>query len=411
MKKLIFATAVLVTCLASCSGINPDGDNIDPKDNPYKEITLTRVQEEVAAKELDFGIDLFSDIASQENGNVMISPFSASLCLSLIASGADGQTYAQMASALGFEGFTSEQIDSYYSTMVDALLKADKGTKLAVANAVWAAESLNMRSEYVSEVKQYYKAKVDNLDFSRSSSVNTINKWCSDNTNGMIKKIVEDVDPMIRVVLANALYFKGTWQGGPFGGSDMEFRNIGGSTAFVKSFSGTKSVQSYFGKDAAVISLPYGNGAFNMIVVLPEEGADFNAFVKSLSAEKWTFWRNSLVPAQVEFRIPTFKSEYRMADNFKAALGRMGMVLPFSDAADFSRMCSDESLYVSDIIQKTAIDVNEKGTEAAAVTIGMMKATSAGPSDTRLFIADRPFVYAIVEQSCPGILFIGTHVR
>ena len=405
---MILTAAALVAGLSSCDGGLFDSNR---SNDEYVPVVLTRAQEEVAAKELDFGIDLFSDIASQESGNVMISPFSASLCLSLIASGAEGDTYAQMASALGFEGFTSEQIGSYYSTMVDALLKADKGTKLAVANAVWAAEGLDIRSEYVSEVKQYYKAKVDNLDFSKSSSVKTINKWCSDNTNGMIKKILDDVDPMIRVVLANALYFKGTWQGGPFDDSNMEFRSISGSTASVKSFSGTKSVQSYFGKDVSVISLPYGNGAFNMIIVLPAEGTDFNAFVKSLSADKWNSWRNSLSSARVEFRIPTFKSEYRMADNFKAALGRLGMVLPFSAAADFSRMCSAESLYVSDIIQKTAIDVNAKGTEAAAVTIGMMKCTSAGPEDLQYFIADRPFVYAIVEQSCPGLLFIGTHVK
>lgn len=408
MRNMILAATLLVSCLASCDGgLLDSGREYDE----YKPVVLTRAQEEVAASEVDFGIGLFSDIASQESGNVMISPFSASLCLSLIASGTDGDTYAQMASALGFENFTSEQIGSYYSTMVDALLKADNGTKLAVANAVWAAEGLDIRREYVSEVKQYYKAEVDNLDFSKSSSVKTINKWCSDNTNGMIKKILDDVDPALRVVLANALYFKGTWQGGPFDGSDMEFRNISGTTAFVKSFSGTKGVQSYFGKDVSVISLPYGNGAFNMIVVLPAEGTDFNAFVKSLTADKWNSWRSSLSQAQVEFRIPTFKSEYRMAENFKAALGRMGMVLPFTGAADFSRMCSAESLYVSDIIQKTAIDVNEKGTEAAAVTIGMMKCTSAGPEHLQYFIADRPFVYAIVEQSCPGILFIGTHVK
>lgn len=405
MKK--FLTIVLsAVCLGACGDI----DDRNSDNDTYVPVTLTRAQEEVAASEVDFGIDLFSSIASQEKGNVMISPFSASLCLSLIASGADGQTYAQMASAMGFEGFSSEQIGSYYRTMTDALLKADSSTKIAVANAVWAAKDLKIRSEYVSEVKEYYNAKVDNLDFGKSSAVNTINKWASDNTNGMIKKVLDQTDPMIRMVLANALYFKGTWTGGPYDKGDMQFRNIDGVTSSVKSFTGHKSIQSYFGKDASVISLPYGNGAFNMIVVLPAEGADFNAFVNGLTAEKWTFWRQSLGDCEVEFRIPTFKSEYRMADNFKAALQAMGMVLPFTGDADFSRMCSQESLYISDIIQKTAIDVNEKGTEAAAVTIGIMKTTSAGPMDTKYFIADRPFVYAIVEKTCPSLLFIGTHV-
>ena len=106
-----------------------------------------------------------------------------------------------------------------------------------------------------------------------------------------------------------------------------------------------------------------------------------------------------------------FKSEFKMSDDFKAALGRLGMVLPFGGSADFSRMCASESLFISDIIQKTVIDVNEKGTEAAAVTAGMMKCTSAGPLETEYFIADRPFVYAIVERSTGTILFMGTHVK
>lgn len=406
--RFLTLAAAAAVCLPSCDGIDNGGAG---NEEPVR-IELTKSEVEVAERGAGFGIGLFSDIASNSAGNVMISPFSASLCLSMIASGADGETYAQMAGTLGFEGLSSEQIGSYYRTVVNGLRNADKSTKLAVADAVWAAKGLSLRNEYVSEVQRYYDATAGSLDFSKKSSVTTINKWCSDNTNGMIREILDDVDPDIRVVIANALYFKGIWSGGGFHTQKMDFTDISGNRAETKFFYGQESgTFSYFGKDASVISLPYGNGAFSMVFVLPPKGTAFKDFVGSLTVGQWNGWYRNLIDREVEFHIPTFKSEFKMSDDFKAALGRLGMVLPFGGSADFSRMCASESLFISDIIQKTFIDVNEKGTEAAAVTAGMMKCTSAGPSKTEYFIADRPFVYAIVERSTGTILFMGTHVK
>ena len=414
MKKMVIGLfiAVALPLAVGCGSVTPDSP--EEGDNELKTIVLTKGQEAVANTVAEFGIDLFRDVAIGENGNMMISPFSASLCLSMLAAGAQGETYSQMAKALGFEGLSSEDIGSYYKTIVDGVLSADNSSVISVADAIWIAKNMTLRKPYVSEVTAYYNAVVDNLDFNNpQAAAGTINARADRNTNGMIKHVVDDLDPATRMVLANALYFKGKWRGShEFALSDRKFTDITGKSDKVKFFGEYGSRQMWGYVDGVrVLGLPYGNGAFRMVMVLPPAGIDFKQFISGIKASDWNKWVESLRSCDVNFQVPVFKSEFTMEDSFKEAMEKRGMKLAFTPYADFGKI-SNEDICINFMIQKTAVDVNEKGTEAAAVTVVGMKTTSVSvPEPPKEFIADRPFIYAITETTSKTLLFIGTHVK
>lgn len=398
--------AVVSFSACGLSGGGEEGE--EPK--PLKKIVLTQEQEAVRACENDFALGLFRNVvARQKDTNLMISPFSASLCLSMAAAGADGETFTQMASTLGFTGFSAEQIGSYYQTMCQGLYDADNTTTLKIANAVWPAVNFPLKKSYGDFAKRYYSATVENLDFSKQSAVNMVNNWAYTNTNGMIPKILDEPEPAIRLMLANALYFNGKWSGGEMQAQQKDFTDFTGKTAKTKFLGSTREMSYCAGDGFTVCSVPYGNGAYRMVIFLPDKGKSLATLVAKLTPDFWNQTLQQLYPCEVVFSMPVFKSEYEMSDLFMETLAEMGMQLPFTGNADFSKI-SDESLYIDEILQKTAIDVSEKGTEAAAVTAIVYKNTSVSdPVPPKVFTADRPFAYAIIEHTFNTVLFIGLH--
>ena len=404
---LLVAAAPL---MISCGNINTDVDG----GNELKTITLTKAQEAVGGSVTGFGLDLFREVALGEKNNMMISPFSASLCLSMLAAGAQGETYSQMAKALGFDGLPAEDIASYYKTVVDGILSADSSTKVSIADAIWIANNMTLKKPYAASMAADYNAVIDKLNFADKATVlSKVNKWADKNTNGMIKKILDDVDPQTRMLLANALYFNGKWrEADAFSTSPRKFADIERKVRETKFFRGY-GINTLWGQTSdgvTVFSLPYGNGAFRMVFVLPAYEANFMQFLSGVDAASWSKWMGALGYEKVNFEIPVFKSDFTMEESFKKAMRKRGMELAFTPSADFGKI-SDENLYVNMMLQKTAIDVNEKGTEAAAVTVIGMKETSVAPAPPKTFIADHPFIYAIVESTSNTLLFIGTHVK
>ena len=407
MKRFIFALAVSALALAACGG----EDNPPKKEmQPLEDIVLTQEEAAVQSCENVFALRLFREIAAlEQDKNLMISPFSASLCLSLAASGAGGETFTQMASTLGFDGFSAHQIGSYYKAMCKGLYAVDTTTRVSIANAIWPAMDFPLKTAYADFVRNYYSAEVENLNFATEAAVNTVNGWAFKNTNGMIPKLMDEPDPSIRLMLANALYFNGKWAGGKMDSQEKPFVSFAGTKANAKFLGSTREMRWYAGQGFTVCSVPYGNGAYRMVIFLPDEGKSLSSLVASLSPDVWNQTMQGLRDCEVIFSMPVFKSEYAMSKIFKNTLVAMGMPLAFSGAADFSGI-SDERVYVDEIIQKTAIDVSETGTEAAAVTAMYMKTTSVGnPEPPKVFTADRPFAYAIVEHTFNTILFIGIH--
>lgn len=380
------------------------------EDNPFKMIPQTPEQKEVSGRVLDFSLLFFRDMAQRKDGDVMVSPFSLSMCLSLAGAGANGETYTQIADALGFKGLDVKEVGEWYAYMASSLAAADKSSKVAIANGIWAREDLPLLPEYVKIAAESYKSEVANLDFAQPDAKNVVNGWISKKTGGMIPEMLSEINPSTQLLLANAVYFKGAWRDGKFRKRQMDFTDYKGNKAKRDFLYGMRELKCFSNDYVSLCSVPYGNGAYEMLVALPSEKLGLNGLLRELSGENWAEFRREMERREVEFAMPCFESRTTLESNeLKGVLKDYGMVLPFSKQyADFRKM-SSRSLYIDMILQKTAIDVNEKGTEAAAATVIGMLETSAvpDPEPPFRFIVDRPFVYAILERSTGTILFAG----
>ena len=400
MKKLIILAAMMAL-LAACG-------KEDPEEYPGEPIPLTKAEEGINASANSFGFDVFHALYKEDQ--VLFSPLSASLALSMTATGSDGNTAKQMTRVLGFDGFTPDEVNGYYKKMVPALLKADSKTVFEIANSLWISDNISVKKSFTDDCEKYYSSEVYPADFGKQATIDKVNKWCSDKTHGKIKSILDGPDPLLMMALINALYFNGTWTY-PFPDVNKgKFNTISGKAVDADLMSVTTEL-SYAEYDGfRMVNLPYGNGAFSMKVILPKEGEDFGKAVRRFEARTLDKLNGKVSKKTVSVIMPKFTFEYQ--SNLKEVLIGLGMEDAFDGLkADFSKMCDDE-LYISFVKQKTFIDVNDKGTEAAAVTVvGMMKNSIGGPEpEMIIFNADRPFLFVIQENSTGAVLFIGQKV-
>ena len=399
MRKFLFLAMMLT--LAACGKQDPDVYTGEP-------IPLTKSEEGINASANSFGFDVFHSLYKEDQ--VLFSPLSASLALSMTATGANGNTAKQMTKVLGFDGFTTDEVNGYYKKMVSALLSADPKTVFEIANSLWISDNITVKKPFIKDCEKYYASEVYSADFNKQSTIDKVNKWCSDKTHGKIRSILDKPDPYLVMALMNALYFNGTWKN-PFPDLfDNKFNTISGKAVDVEMMHVTAEL-SYAEYDGfSMVNLPYGNGAFSMKIILPKENEDFGKAVKRFDAKTLDKLNGKVSKRNVSVIMPKFKFECQ--SNLKEVLEGLGMEDAFNDSkADFSKM-SDDGLYIGFVKQKTFIDVNEKGTEAAAVTIvGMDKNSVGGPEPEIIrFIADRPFLFVIQENSTGAVLFIGQKV-
>lgn len=373
---------------------------------PAKPIILTE-QESVILKDVNvFTFDLYREMGCAKPGKDMtISPLSASLALSLLSTGARNVTADEITGALGFD-CGAEDISSFYNHLMTEMLDVDPSTTLESANSIWADKRLELQKDFVKSADKYFKAEIRNVDFTSAGTTGKINAWCSEKTHGKIKTIVDQVDPNTLVALLNAMYFNGKWRNKFDGSHSGTFRCADGRTANAEMM--TNKLTCSYSEDGKfrMVELAYGNGAFAMDIVLPvdENPEKFSSYSTAMTGSEWDNLTSGLVRRSVQIELPSFKMEceYDLIPYLKS----LGINLAFTGDADFSGI-SEVPLYVSDVKQKTFINVGKEGTEAAAVTYIGMKMTSAGPEETVSFIADRPFIYAIRETSTGAILFIG----
>ncbi len=352
-----------------------------------------------------FAFDLLKAVnASDRGGNVFISPLSASMALGMTMNGAAGSTYDAMHSTLRFSDLSRTDVNESYKSLIALLRGLDNATQFSIANSIWYQQDFPFRQEFLTESKSYFDAEVQGLDLTKPTSIDVINAWVNDATSKKIPRIIDSFDGDEVMFLVNAIYYKGAWQSA-FKKSETvnaPFRSLDGSSANVPLMSQTESFRRGFGSDYEAIDLPYGNSAFTMTVVLPHAGVDINAFTESLTEEKWRAIDAGMAKGEIGIMLPKFKLEWKK--NLNDQLKALGMSVAFSDiAADFSRMSPAKQLVITDVIQKTFVDVNEEGTEAAAATSVGIGPTSA-PGTIRV---DRPFIFAIRERLSGTILFIG----
>ncbi len=411
MHKILTSIAILalgLTTMVACEKLNTEDSNTD---NEYVPLELTKAESGIAVKANEFGFNVYHSL--YEGKPMIISPLSLSLALSMTACGADGETEKQMTSVLGFTGYSSEEVAGYYKKMVEALKGVDKKSTFEIANSIWVSKYLNVKEEFVSMVKDNFVSEKRTVDFMDPTVVNQVNKWCSDNTHGKITEIVKSIPPETVMALVNALYFNGKWGGFKFNDktNEEDFRTIDESKTKVEMMSASSNF-SYASDDGwSMVNLPYGNGAFRMSVILPPVDMKFADAAKSLDADRFIKLSAMARTHPVNLKMPQFKYEYSI-DELGDVLVSLGMEDAFdASKADFRKMADVPlgEIFIGTVKHKTFIDVNTKGTEAAAVTyVGMFltapEPVTYGPVDV---IVDRPFFYIISESSTGSILFIG----
>lgn len=366
---------------------------------------LTLAEKRIVAGSNDFAFDLFrAGNLTQHRANVFISPLSASMALGMAASGANGQTYDEMLSALRLGGTTRDDVGEGYKSLIPLLRSLDPKTTFTIANSIWYERSFPFRESFLNEAKRDFGAEVRGLDFRNQSAIETINSWVRTQTNGKIASAIDEIPDSVVMYLMNAIYFKGAWKDTFDKGAtrDAPFHAADGKTAMVRMMQLRRLTVRYAATaDWQAIDLPYGNSVFSMTVILPDSGADIDAFAESFDRTKWLSVANALRGSDLHVELPRFKIEWQ--HELKADLQDLGMRLAF-EQADFTRMSPlGQKLAITRVMQKTLVEVDEQGTEAAAVsTLGLEP--SSYPYSFRV---DRPFLVLIRERLTGTILFFG----
>lgn len=382
--------------------------------NPITELPrpLTSGEAHLVAADNDFAFRLLAAVAGPDaTGNLFISPLSVGMALGMAYNGAAGETADAMRQTLGFDGLTLDEINTSYRSLIDLLRGLDPNVEFAIANSVWYRPDFALDSAFLDRTARYFDAAVRPLDFASPDAAPTINQWVSDATHARITEIVDaPIPPDIIAYLINAIYFKGTWthqfprdatRPGPFHRADGTTRDVP-----MMRTPEPIPVQHAATAEAELLDLPYGGGAYSMTIVLPTPGVALDSLVGTLTQARWDGWIGALDSTALLVTMPRFQLEYEksLVDELEA----LGMKVAFCRNApalnpDFTAMYPPGGACISNVKHKTWVDVNEEGTEAAAVTSVEVGVTSAPPSIT----VDRPFLFAIRERLSGTIVFIG----
>lgn len=377
-------------------------------------IQLTEEQREFAKKNNDFTFNLYRAVndAQQERKSIVTSPLSVTYVMGMLNDGAAGKTEEEITSVLGFGAGDKAAVNAYCQALIQQAPLADPSVTLQIANIVAADEDVVLEDTYKQNMSDYYEADVASLDFSEPASLDYLNGWCNEKTEGMIPKIIDELSPEAKLVLMNAICFKATWTE-KFDEQDTKeetFTKADGTAATVPMMYRNALIQYGANDVFSSVCLPFGSGdKYRMYVLLPSEGKSVDDVVNVLTNDFWEKNRPS-GNAVVDLKLPRFKtnSDIRLND----LISQLGAPSMFdSEKADFAGISKNyKDLYVSLLKQKAAIEVSEEGTKASAVTVAMIDTTS-GPMDYEkaTFHADRPFVYLIQEWDTRAVFFIGTY--
>jgi serine protease inhibitor len=373
---------------------------------------------DVAAADNAFGFRLLNAVQkTSARDNVVLSPVSAALNLSMVLNGAGGETRQEMLSALSLSGSELGAINEANTRLIKVIRTPAQSITLSVADSLWVdSRHATLRPDYVKQMQSWYDAEIADLDFSNSSAATRINDWATKETNGRIAKVIDRTDPTDLLLLLNAVYFKGRWTH-KFDKAETQQRDFTLASGAVKQV--PRMAQSgrfdYFeAPQMQAIRLSFGDGALAMDVLLPAKSSSLGALQAELSAEQWTRWQAQYSPRSGTIELPRFelKSNYRLNGPLQA----LGMTRAFQpDGAQLTSMFSSEPgqfrtgrFFISSVLQSTYWKVDEEGSEAAAVTTtGIRAAAVARPVQPFRMIVDRPFFCAIEDRRSGALLFVG----
>ncbi|HET7565066.1 MAG TPA: serpin family protein [Gemmatimonadaceae bacterium] len=399
------AALLLATC-AACS----DGATA-PKPITQLPRALTAAEQQVISGSNDFAFGLLREIdrRSSPDANIFISPLSASMALGMAVTGAAGSTLDSMRATLGFAGMSIDDIDASYKSLIGLLRGLDPRVDFRLANSIWYRQGFPVEHSFLDAGTNFFDAQIQALDFDNPSSVETINSWVTQSTNGKIDQIVDAIPRDMMLYLINAIYFKGTWssQFDKAKTHPAPFHLADGSTQQVQMMTQEDTFPAVLTPEYSAAELPYGGGAYTMVVVVPQGSTTVDDLITTLDTPAWQSLLGGLTTRSGNVSIPRF--ELTWDDSLNAPLAALGMGIAF-DAfrADFSGISKGGGLYISGVRQKTYVKVDEDGTVAAAATSVGMVPTSLPPA---LINADRPFLFAIRERLSGTILFVGKMMK
>jgi len=411
----MLACGILI-CTLAAGCITPDDTPPAPPDEPF--IPPKEAGDVVSANNL-FAYDLYHALATDETApgeNIFFSPFSISTALSLAGEGGKGMTADEIFAVLHLPDNATVRQEGF-SSLITALNRPDADYTLRTANALWAEQTYPFLPAYIDTAERYYAADVQNLDFigAPEASRQTINRWVATETAGKITDLIPKgvIDPLTRLVITNAIYFKGDWvlQFDVDETKEAPFVTGTGTSVMVDMMERTDEDARYaYGEtdDLQLLRMPYASESgqsLSMLVLLPK-GTDITTAEAALGSDALDEAVAGMTEREVRVYFPKFSMD--LSYSLPKTLAAMGMPTAFGGGADFSGMDGKGNLYISDVIHQATVDVTEEGTEAAAATAVVMRLTSAEqPKPVAVFRADHPFIFQIVDDETGAVLFMG----
>ncbi len=372
--------------------------------------------ENLAEASNHFALDLFRQVHTKSD-NLVFSPYSIGTVLAMIYSGAEGETAEEIREVLYFP--PANKLDPAVKELKDRILSGDTlpGTEINLANAIWAQAGFNFLPEYIENIQHWYDAPLTEMDFinedSREKNRIRINSWVEDNTKQKIRELLSPgvLDANTRMVLTNAIYFKGEWmwEFDKARTAASIFRVSSGQTVMTDFMHLTQTLPYYEDDEVQSIKLPYRHERLSMIIILPKSVEGWEMISRVLDLDRLRKMESQFESTEVQLSIPKFSLELKL--NLREELSAMGMGLAFSRDADLSGMNGEKNLFVSEVIHKAFIEVSERGTEASAATGAVISLKSSLKESPLRFHADHPFLYLIQDRQTGCIIFLGRLVK
>jgi len=380
----------------------------EPAEKEPNKIVLNKKAAEIIQADQQFAFELFREVNGlSEEDNLMISPLSVSYALGMTFNGSAGDTREAFRQVLHFGVLTDQEVNESFKDLMGQLVNLDENVEFSIANSIWYRLGYQVLEAFINTNREYFDAAIEELDFSDPGAVDIINQWIEDKTNGKIRDMLDYIPVDAVMYLVNAIYFNASWkyQFDPEDTYEGDFNLEGGSihrTDFMQVEGGFSYTSQ---EDFRAVELPYGDSAFSMVILLPEMDVTVDELADAMNAEQWDSWFESSYTTNVLVNIPRFKYEFKSLLN--DPLFNLGLGIAFTESADFSNIKPESGIYISRVIHQTFIDVNEEGTEAAAATVVEMRDGAFPGGGPLHFVADRPFIYVIKENSTGAIIFMG----
>ena len=401
IKKVLYTA--LIAGVASCGTTKNKVDSTTQADNLGNGITSIATTDNAVATSNSFWGKLLGEACREmKQENICLSPLSAQFAMAMVASGAEGKTKKEICDAMQLGDSVNVNSRSLLDDIATKTVWNEHGD-VRIANSIWIKEGFDVKQEFIDTNKEFFDALVESAEFNQKT-VKRINDWCNENTNGKIPTILDRLTENDRMLLINALYLKAAWSK-PFqegNTTDKMFTTEKGEEIEVPTMT-IRSNESFYSDDVVSMVSKRLQGGYTMLFILPAEGVKCDEAAEYVAKDFDTYLKNMEV-RNVHLSLPKFTTDFSVS--LKPILANLGIKRAFGDKAQLGGI-SDEALFISDVVQKTYINVNEKGTEAAAVTVAVAGALSMRPPKTEVITFDRPFIYAIIKDYGNHVLFTG----